>query len=309
MEGRQRWADLDEGSTDLDEGSTDLDEGSVGKCTESRPRWADLDDSDAEDLPTTGATFLAQKPLENRPVQIPAVESEDLPCSLWQSKALLPSDAEPAQIVESHTQWSARDTGQRKSKPARGKRGGVGRNPVRQAPRSHSNWDVALLGAGHFQQKSGGDSLWHTGGRQWKDGARAVGWRQQAETWEPRISERKQQCQFILGITEESKFRVVRRLLGSGGMHVKAIAEETGAKLRLRGVGSKFLEGPEKKESSDPLMLCVSALTDEGYDIAVKRIREHLECIYLDFHEFLIKNGEHAPKLSVRMHEGARLLF
>jgi len=270
---------------------------------EARPRWADLDDSDAEDLPTTGVTFLVQKPSENGPVQIP------------QSEAPFSCDPDPAQIVEGQAQSSASEksgydgnAGQRQSKPTRGKRGGVGRNPARLTQQTHGSRGEALPRAGNFQQKSSWNSSWHTGGsRQMKNGGRNIGWGRQAESWEPR--ERKQQCQFILGITEEPKFRVVRRLLGSGGMHVKAIAEESGAKLRLRGVGSKFLEGPEKKESSDPLMLCVSAPTDAGYDIAVRRIREHLERIYLEFQDFLIKNGEHVPKLSVQMHEGARLLF
>merc|ERR1719253_1786147 len=54
----------------------------------------------------------------------------------------------------------------------------------------------------------------------------------------------KFQCQFVIGIEEDSKFRVVRRLIGSGGEHMKAIFEQTSAKLRLRGRGSKFMEGP-----------------------------------------------------------------
>merc|ERR1719424_1194232 len=48
-------------------------------------------------------------------------------------------------------------------------------------------------------------------------------------------SDGKTQCQFVIGIEEDSKFHVVKRIIGAGGANMKNIAEETGAKLRLRG--------------------------------------------------------------------------
>jgi len=90
----------------------------------------------------------------------------------------------------------------------------------------------------------------------------------------------KFQCQFIIGIEEDSNFRVVRRVLGPAGAHKKRINLETGAKLRLRGRGSKFLEGPEKQESHDPLMLCVSASNREAYERTVDLVQEVLEGVY-----------------------------
>lgn len=112
----------------------------------------------------------------------------------------------------------------------------------------------------------------------------------------------KRQCQFTIGIEEEPRFRVVRRLLGFHGKHVKRIAEQSGAKLRLRGRGSGFKEGPEQAESRDPLMLCVSAPDPRSYDLAVRLVREHLEEIY----------GQHCETfpgvdaLRINLHEGPR---
>merc|ERR1719261_1882561 len=79
-------------------------------------------------------------------------------------------------------------------------------------------------------------------------------------------SNEKLQCQFIIGIEEDPKFKVVKRIIGIGGSNMKRIAESTGAKLRLRGRGSGFLEGPRQQESSDELMLCISSQDKVGFE-------------------------------------------
>jgi len=116
----------------------------------------------------------------------------------------------------------------------------------------------------------------------------------------------KPQCQFYVGIEEEPKFRVTRKLLGPHGQHVKAIAEKTWAKLRLRGLGSGFLEGPEQQESTDELMLCVSAQDAASYAEAVKLVTELLEGVHEQYRAHLRKAGQSPPELSVRIHEGPR---
>jgi len=118
-------------------------------------------------------------------------------------------------------------------------------------------------------------------------------------------AESKKQCQFLIGIEEEPKFRVVRQLLGPAGKHVKRIAEATGARLRLRGAGSKFLEGAEQVESTDPLMMCLSA-PDDGYAEAVRQVREQLEVVYEEYRQFCSRNKLPRPDLAVQLHEGAR---
>jgi hypothetical protein len=116
----------------------------------------------------------------------------------------------------------------------------------------------------------------------------------------------KFQCQLIVGIEEDSKFRVVRRIIGGGGENMKQIAELSGAKLRLRGRGSKFFEGPEQKESDDDLMLCISAQDGDGFEKAKKAASELIEDIYHSYRSFCSKFGNMCPELKLKIHEGYR---
>merc|ERR1712054_317550 len=83
-----------------------------------------------------------------------------------------------------------------------------------------------------------------------------------SQSGQGRKSPGKLLCRYNVCIEQDRAFNVVRKLLGDRGSHMKSIAESTGAKLRIRGCGSGYLEGPEKKEASDePLMVCISAAT------------------------------------------------
>lgn len=151
-------------------------------------------------------------------------------------------------------------------------------------------------------EQSSWDEEWSSGWDEdchWADNGYG-GWSQQRAA--PRDAGRKLQCQFHIQIEEEPEFRVCRRLLGPAGKHMKAIAEKTGSRLRLRGRGSRFREGPNWQESDDPLMLCVSAVGRSPYDQAVKLVRELLEGIYQDYAAFNSSN----PSLKIYLHEGAR---
>lgn len=116
----------------------------------------------------------------------------------------------------------------------------------------------------------------------------------------------KYQCQFIVGIEEERKFKVMRKLLGPSGANMRAIVDRTGAKLRLRGKGSRFLEGPEQVESSDPLMLCVSVTDRRSYDVAVSMAWALMERVHQEDRGFCFRSGREVPELHVQVHEGAR---
>ncbi|CAK9107262.1 unnamed protein product, partial [Durusdinium trenchii] len=85
------------------------------------------------------------------------------------------------------------------------------------------------------------------------------------------------QCQFLVGIEAKNDFGVVGRLLGRGGANMKRIAGDTNAKMRLRGRGSGFKEADlDGKESTDPLMLCVSAPSEKSYREASVEIHKLL---------------------------------
>jgi hypothetical protein len=87
---------------------------------------------------------------------------------------------------------------------------------------------------------------------------------------------------------------------------MKTIAERTGAKLRVRGRGSRFLEGPEQVESTDPLMLCISATQFWSYEMAVDMAWKLMECIYVEFGRFCVREGHPKPDLQVQLHAGSR---
>jgi len=116
----------------------------------------------------------------------------------------------------------------------------------------------------------------------------------------------KFQCQYTIGIEEESRFRVISRIIGAKGANMKHINERTGMKLRLRGRGSKFAEPPLWKESTDDLMLCVSGQDANGFNDAKNLVSQLLLRIYKEYDQFCIGAGQSPPELSIQLHEGAR---
>merc|ERR1711939_755223 len=101
-------------------------------------------------------------------------------------------------------------------------------------------------------------------------------------------------------------FCVVKRIIGTGGANMKNINGKSGAKLRLRGRGSNFLEGPRKLESTDDLMLCVSSKDLVGYEDAKNLVTDLLNSIYDDYRETCRSAGKLPPALGIQLHEGAR---
>merc|ERR1712216_1012228 len=107
-------------------------------------------------------------------------------------------------------------------------------------------------------------------------------------------------CRYNVCVEQDRAFNVVRKLLGDKGSHMKAIAENTGAKLRIRGRGSGFLEGPEKREASDePLMLCISATSQEGFDMAAEDVESLLTHVQQEYSNFCRERGILSPQLEV----------
>ena len=77
-------------------------------------------------------------------------------------------------------------------------------------------------------------------------------------------------CRYFVHIPNLKKFQVSKKIIGQGGVNMKNVLDRCKAKfqeewqsdflkLRLRGVGSGFREGPEQQESNEPLHLCISA--------------------------------------------------
>jgi hypothetical protein len=108
---------------------------------------------------------------------------------------------------------------------------------------------------------------------------------------------RKYTCRFLIGIENDKDFQVVRRIIGAKGTNMKRIVKLTEAKLRLRGVGSGYFEGASRKESSEPLQLCVSCTSPDGYQTAVNAVEELMEGVYHEYRTFCAEMGRPEPDL------------
>jgi len=71
------------------------------------------------------------------------------------------------------------------------------------------------------------------------------------------------------------------------------------AKIRIRGTGSKYLEGPDHEESSDPLMICISATSQKDFDNAVSEVETLLHKVQSDYKSFCSSRGLPTPEIAV----------
>mmetsp|Transcript_79533 Transcript_79533/g.170478 ORF Transcript_79533/g.170478 Transcript_79533/m.170478 type:complete len:561 (-) Transcript_79533:41-1723(-) len=108
---------------------------------------------------------------------------------------------------------------------------------------------------------------------------------------------RKHTCRFLIGVENDKEFQVVRRIIGSKGANMKKVVKQTEAKLRLRGVGSGYFEGAGHRESSEPLQLCISCTSSEGYQTAVRLVEELLEDVYEEYRQFCKDHNRPVPDL------------
>jgi hypothetical protein len=110
----------------------------------------------------------------------------------------------------------------------------------------------------------------------------------------------KYTCKFEILIPNDKEFQIARRLIGGKGCNMKKIIDECKlldpysndiVKLRLRGRGSGYKEGPQNKESDEPLHLCISAKNKEGMEKASECVNDLLNKIYEDYKKHCVKNG------------------
>eukprot|EP00933_Yihiella_yeosuensis_P042540 TRINITY_DN37161_c0_g1_i1.p1 TRINITY_DN37161_c0_g1~~TRINITY_DN37161_c0_g1_i1.p1 ORF type:complete len:496 (-),score=142.30 TRINITY_DN37161_c0_g1_i1:100-1587(-) len=116
-------------------------------------------------------------------------------------------------------------------------------------------------------------------------------------------SMKKYTCRFMIGIENDKDFQVARRIIGAKGANMKRIVRTTDAKLRLRGVGSGYFEGAGQKESSEPLQLCISCTSQDGYKTAVKGVEDLLKRVYDEYKQFCRESGRQMPDLDLQFSE------
>ena len=105
----------------------------------------------------------------------------------------------------------------------------------------------------------------------------------------------KYTCKYQILIENDKDFQIARRLIGSKGANMKKIINECGGgevtKLRLRGKGSGYKEGPQNKESDEPLHLCISSKNAEDMKKSCLLVDELLAKINEDYKEYCEKNN------------------
>ena len=108
----------------------------------------------------------------------------------------------------------------------------------------------------------------------------------------------KYTCKYEILIPNDKDFQVARRLIGSKGCNMKKILNECknnnindNVKLRFRGRGSGYKEGPQNKESDEPLHLCISAKNPEEMKKACGLVDDLLNKIYEEYKKYCIKNN------------------
>lgn len=127
---------------------------------------------------------------------------------------------------------------------------------------------------------------------------------------EPPYTAAKSTCRFDIQIPNDKHFQVARRLIGPKGLNMKKIVEtccgsmtrqaHDVVKLRLRGKGSGFKEGPMKEESKELLHMCVSSKYQDKYALAVAEVEKLIKRIYLEYDEYCGSLGYFPAKLQVR---------
>jgi hypothetical protein len=112
-------------------------------------------------------------------------------------------------------------------------------------------------------------------------------------------------CKYEIQIENDRDFQVARKIIGPKGCNMKKIIEicqnyvknpsliyqNDFLKLRLRGKGSGFKEGPDQRESEEPMHLCVSSKYLEVYNMACQLVEELLNNLYREYDNYCRKSG------------------
>ncbi|KAL4493541.1 hypothetical protein ABPG72_007549 [Tetrahymena utriculariae] len=131
----------------------------------------------------------------------------------------------------------------------------------------------------------------------------------------------KYTCRYEIQISNDKDFQVARKIIGSRGENMKAIIkkcldhnkkkggynlqndDEHGVKLRLRGKGSGYKEGPEKQESQEALHLCVSSMYYNMYKSACYFVEELLQNIYDEYYKMCQQNNLKRERVHIKKQE------
>jgi hypothetical protein len=122
----------------------------------------------------------------------------------------------------------------------------------------------------------------------------------------------KYTCRFEILLDNDKDFQIARKLIGAKGCNMKKIVESCGStsdgndvKLRLRGRGSGYKEGPYNRESDDPLHLCISSKQYNKYQQACGLVEELINSVNEEYKKHCNKyNKTPLSKIYVKIEEG-----
>jgi len=77
-------------------------------------------------------------------------------------------------------------------------------------------------------------------------------------------------------LSQVADFQLVPRIIGTGGSNVKAVASACGGKVRVRGRGSGYLEGPDRREADIPLQVVLSCNDAQSLETGVRMLSQLL---------------------------------
>lgn len=108
--------------------------------------------------------------------------------------------------------------------------------------------------------------------------------------------QKKYVSQYFIQIENEKDFQVTKILIGNNGVLLRKIIfdnciyyNDYSTKIRLRGKGSGYKEGPNNEESNDPLELCVSSLNLVSFVRCCFHIENILRNIYYQYYLYQCK--------------------
>ena len=101
---------------------------------------------------------------------------------------------------------------------------------------------------------------------------------------------------YIVQIENEKNFPVTKMIIGNNGMLLRTIIYENcikygdnTTKIRLRGKGSGYKEGPNNEESKEPMELCISSLNVFTFSRCSNAIESILLRIYYQYYLYQCK--------------------
>ena len=102
---------------------------------------------------------------------------------------------------------------------------------------------------------------------------------------------------YIVQIENEKNFQVTKMLIGNRGQLLRNILVKNcinngdhTTKIRLRGKGSGYKEGPKNEESKDPMELCISSLNLLSYLKCSQEIENLLRNVYYQYYIYQCNN-------------------